>query len=137
MSPLGLRGLTPDADPGPGGGRLIWRRLQLAGHPLALSSIAYWRTFTDEDLHRAAEIKTRYILEATLMEKMVLVSLSFAHMLPAVWASDVQLLIGIALLVLRGFGRSPILTMCSATLFPKTRPGSKIQAAQVLPQAPT
>lgn len=99
-------------------GWLIWRQLRPADHPLALPSVAYRRTFTDEDLRRAADIEARYVVDAALVEKVVLVSLvslCFAHVLPAVRASDVQLLIGISLLVIlntllscwlvrRGFG---------------------------------
>jgi hypothetical protein len=99
-------------------GWLIRRRLRPADYAPALSADAYRRAFTTEQVRNAEASEARYVVDAALVEKMVLVSLvslCFAQVLPAVRASDLQLLTGIALLVLlntvlscwlvrRGFG---------------------------------
>lgn len=97
---------------------LLRRRLRPADHALAFSADAYRLAFTTEQVRSAIASEARQILDAALLEKMVLVSLvslCFAQVLPGVRATDLQLTVGLALIVVvntalshwlarRGFG---------------------------------
>jgi hypothetical protein len=97
---------------------LLRRRLRPADHALAFSADAYRAAFTTEQVRSAVTSDARYIVDADLVEKAVLVSLvclCFAKILPGVRATDLQLTLGITIIVVlntalscwlarRGFG---------------------------------
>jgi hypothetical protein len=98
--------------------RLLGRRLPPRDRAVSFSADAYQPAFTTEQVRIALVSEARKILDAAMVEKMVLVSLvslCFAQVLPDIRASDLQLVIGIALIVVlntvlshwlarRGFG---------------------------------
>jgi hypothetical protein len=78
------------------------RRLPPADRKLAFSADAHRPTFSEEQMHGARAEEARSILDAALVEKVVLVSLVsiiFAHVLPDVQVSDLQLAVGIGFVV--------------------------------------
>ena len=100
---------------------LCWlarRRLPPADHAPALSADAQQPAFTTEQVRSAVASEARHIADAALLEKAVLIALvcaCFGHVLPGVQATDFQLTVGVALLVVintalshwlawRGFG---------------------------------
>jgi hypothetical protein len=75
------------------------RRLRPADRALAFSSDAYQPAFSEEQVRSAIASEARQIVDAALVEKIVLlalVSLCFAQVLPDVRATDLQLVIGVA-----------------------------------------
>ena len=81
---------------------LVRRRLPPADHALAFSADAHQRPFTTEQVRSAVASEASRIVDAALIEKIVLitlVSLSFAQVLPDVQSSNLQLAIGVALVV--------------------------------------
>ncbi len=97
---------------------LLRRRLRPADRALAFSADAHQPAFTTEQVRNAVNSEARHIVDAALLEKIILVSLvslCFAQVLPGVRATDLQLAIGVALIVVlntvlshwlarRGFG---------------------------------
>jgi hypothetical protein len=97
---------------------LLRRRLPPADRALAFSADAYQPAFTTAQVRSAVASEARHIVDAALVEKIILVSLvslCFAQVLPGVQATDLQLAIGVALIVVintvlshwlarRGFG---------------------------------
>jgi hypothetical protein len=97
---------------------LLRRRLRPADRALAFSADAYQPAFTTEQVRSAVASEARHVVDAALVEKIILVSLvslCFAQVLPGVQATDLQLAIGVALVVVlntvlshwlarRGFG---------------------------------
>jgi hypothetical protein len=97
---------------------LLRRRLRPADRALAFSADAYQPAFTTEQVRSAVTSEARHIVDTALVEKIILVSLvslCFAQVLPGVQATDLQLAIGVALVVIlntvlshwlarRGFG---------------------------------
>ena len=82
---------------------LIRRQLPPPDHSLSFSGDAYRSTFTTEEVRAAIANEARQIVDAALFEKIILISLIsliFAQVLPGVQASDLQLVIGVALVVL-------------------------------------
>ncbi len=100
-----------------GAWRLL-RRLPPADRALALSADAYQPAFTTEQVRDAVASEARHIVDAALVEKVILVSLvslCFAQVLPGVGATNLQLAVGVGLIVVlntvlghwlarRGFG---------------------------------
>jgi len=98
--------------------QLVWRRLPPADRRLAFSADAYQPWWTSEQVRDAVISEASHILDAALVEKaamIALVSLIFAQVLPGVRATNLQLVIGVALVVVsnavlshlwarRGFG---------------------------------
>ena len=99
----------------------VWlarRRLRPADYALAFSADAHQPASTAEQVRSAVDSEASRILDAALLEKVVLialVSLCFGQVLPGVQASNLQIAIGAALLVIvntalshwlarRGFG---------------------------------
>jgi hypothetical protein len=94
------------------------RRLAPADRALAFSADAYQPAFSEEQVRSAIASEARQIVDAALLEKIVLltlVSLCFAQVLPEVRATDLQLVVGVAFVVIintalshwlarRGFG---------------------------------
>ena len=83
--------------------RLVRRQLPPPDHTLSVSGDAYRSTFTTEEVRAAIANEARQIVDAALFEKIILISLIsliFAQVLPGVQASDLQLVIGVALVVL-------------------------------------
>jgi hypothetical protein len=97
---------------------LLRRRLPPADRALAFSADAHQPAFSTEQVRSAVASEARYIVDAALVEKMILVSLvslCFAQVLPGVRATNLQLALGVALVVVlntvlshwlarRGFG---------------------------------
>jgi hypothetical protein len=97
---------------------LARRRLPPADRALAFSADAYQPTFTEKQVRSAVASEARSIVDTALVEKVALISLvsiSFAQVLPDVQSSNLQLVIGVALVVIintvlshwlarRGFG---------------------------------
>ena len=97
---------------------LLSRYLPAPDRAAALSADAYQPAFSAEQVHEAMDSEARTILDAALIEKAVLislVSLSFAQVLPGVQASNLELSLGLGLVVVvntalthwlarRGFG---------------------------------
>jgi hypothetical protein len=84
------------------GWRWLVPRLPPADHPLALDAEAQRPRFTTAQVRRAVESEARQIVDAALLEKVLLISLvsvSFAHVLPGVGASDLQLALVLGLVV--------------------------------------
>ena len=93
-------------------------RLPPADRALAFSADAHQLAFTSEQVRSAVFSEARNIVDAALVEKIILVtlvSLSFAQVLPGVQATDLQLALGVAFIVIlntvlshllarRGFG---------------------------------
>jgi hypothetical protein len=82
--------------------RFARRRLPPADHTLAFSADAHQPTFTVEQVRSAVASEASRIVDAALVEKIVLitlVSLSFAQVLPDVQSSTLQLAVGVALVV--------------------------------------
>ena len=78
------------------------RRLPLDLRALSFSADAHQPTFTVEQVRGAVASEARSIVDAALAEKIVLitlVSLIFAQVLPDVQSSNLQLVIGVALVV--------------------------------------
>jgi len=78
------------------------RRLPPADRALAFSADAHQLTFTAEQVRSAVASEASRIVDAALVEKIVLitlVSISFAQVLPDVRSSNLQLAIGVALVV--------------------------------------
>ncbi len=85
---------------------------------LAFSADAHETAFTVQQVQEAVDVEARQILDAALVEKVVLVtlvSISFAHVLIGVQATDIELAAGVAFVVIlntalshwlarRGFG---------------------------------
>jgi hypothetical protein len=98
--------------------RLVWRRLPPADRRLAFSADAYQPEWTTDQVRDAVTSEASRIVDAALLEKTVLialVSLIFAQVLPGVRANNLQLVLGVALVVIintvlshvwarRGFG---------------------------------
>jgi hypothetical protein len=98
--------------------RFARRRLPPAERALAFSADAHQPAFTEEQVRSAVASEASRIVDAALVEKIILitlVSLSFAQVLPDVQSSNLQLAIGVALVVIintalshwlarRGFG---------------------------------
>ena len=100
----------------------IWwflrRRLPPADRTWAFSADAQMPAFTTEQVRSAVAVEARHIVDTALVEKIILVtlvSLCFAQVLPGVQATDLQLVIGVAFVVIlntvlshwlarRGFG---------------------------------
>ena len=94
-------------------------RIPPADRALAFSADAHQPAFTTEQVRSAVASEARNIVDAALVEKIILVtlvSLSFAQVLPDVQATDLQLVLGVAFVVIlntvlshwlarRGFGR--------------------------------
>jgi len=81
---------------------LARRRLLPAERALAFSADAHQLTFTAEQVRSAVASEARSIVDAALVEKIVLitlVSLIFAQVLADVQSSNLQLVIGVALVV--------------------------------------
>jgi len=81
---------------------LVRRRLPPADRALTFSADAHQRPFTTEQVRSAVASEASRIVDAALVEKIVLitlVSLSFAQVLPDVQSSNLQLAIGVALVV--------------------------------------
>ncbi len=85
-----------------GGWWIIRRRLPPADRALAFSADAHQPAFSTEQVRRAVATEASRIVDAALFEKIVLialVSLIFAQVLPGVRASDLQLVVGVGLIV--------------------------------------
>jgi hypothetical protein len=83
-------------------GWLVKRRLPPADRALAFSADAHQPAFTSEQVRSAVAREARQIVDAALIEKIVLltlVSMSFAQVLPGVQASNLQLAVGVAVVV--------------------------------------
>jgi hypothetical protein len=83
-------------------GWLVKRRLPPADRALAFSADAHQPAFSGEQVHSAMTREARQIVDAALVEKialLTLVSMSFAQVLPDVQASNLQLAIGVAVVV--------------------------------------
>ncbi len=94
------------------------RRLPPADRTWAFSADAHLPAFTTEQVRSAVALEARHIVDTALVEKIILVtlvSLCFAQVLPGVQATDLQLVIGVAFVVIlntvlshwlarRGFG---------------------------------
>ncbi|MFQ5812299.1 MAG: hypothetical protein ACE5I2_03785 [Anaerolineae bacterium] len=81
---------------------LARRRLPPADRALAFSADAHQPTFTAEQVRSAVASEASRIVDAALVEKIVLitlVSISFAQVLPDMQSSNLQLVIGVALVV--------------------------------------
>jgi hypothetical protein len=81
---------------------LLRGRLTPADRALAFSADAYQPAFSTEQVRSAVASEARYIVDAALVEKMILVSLvslCFAQVLPGVRATNLQLALGVALVV--------------------------------------
>ncbi len=99
-------------------GWFVKRRLPPADRTLAFSADAHRLAFTSEQVRSAVAREARQIVDAALIEKIVLltlVSMSFAQVLPDVRSSNLQLAAGVAVVVIintalghwlarRGFG---------------------------------
>jgi hypothetical protein len=97
---------------------LLKQRLPPADRKLAFTHYAYQPSFAIEKSVGSVASVTRRILNVTLLEKIALVtlvSLSFAQVLPGVRATDLQLVLGVSMIVIlntvlsqflsqRGFG---------------------------------
>ena len=97
---------------------LFKSRLPPADRKLAFSADAHQPAFTTEEVRQAVDLEAREIIDAALFEKLVLVtlvSLIFAQVLVGVQATDLELVAGVAFVVLvntilshrlarRGFG---------------------------------
>jgi hypothetical protein len=97
---------------------LLGRRLPPADRARSFSADAHQPAFTTEQVRSALTSEARKILDAAMVEKIILVSLMclcFAQVLPDIRASNLQLVVGIALIVVlntvlshwlarRGFG---------------------------------
>jgi hypothetical protein len=97
---------------------LLKKRLPPADRKLAFSADAHQPAFTTDQVRRAVDDEARQIIDAALVEKIVLVtlvSLSFAQVLVGVQATDLELVAGVAFVVIlntalshwlarRGFG---------------------------------
>jgi len=80
----------------------VRRRLPPSDRALTFSADAHQPTFTEEQVRSALVSEARHIVDAALAEKILLitlVSVCFAQVLPAVQTSDLQLIIGVGLLV--------------------------------------
>ena len=99
----------------------VWlarRRLRPADHALAFSADAYQPAFTTEQVRSAVASEASRIVDAALLEKIVLitlVSMCFGQVIPGMQATNFQLTTGVALIVIvntalshwlarRGFG---------------------------------
>jgi hypothetical protein len=83
-------------------GWFVKRRLPPADRKLAFSADAHQPAFTSEQVRSAMAREARQIVDAALVEKIVLltlVSMSFAQVLPDVRASTLQLAAGVAVVV--------------------------------------
>jgi len=88
---------------------LARRRLPPAERALAFSADAHQPAFTEEQVRGAVASEASRIVDAALVEKIILitlVSLSFAQVLPDVQSSNPQLVIGVALVVTINTGLS-------------------------------
>jgi len=97
---------------------LARRRLRPADHSLAFDADAHQPAFTSEQVRSAVASEASRIVDAALLEKIVLITLvgmCFGQVLPGVQATNFQLTIGVALVVIvntalshwlarRGFG---------------------------------
>ena len=97
---------------------LARRRLPPPDHTLSFSADAHKATFTTGEVRAAMDSEARQIVDAPLVEKIILitlVSLIFAQVLPGVQATNLQLAVGVAVVVIintvlshwmarRGFG---------------------------------
>ncbi len=95
-------------------------RFPPADRDLAFSADAHQPAFTSEQVRMAIATEARYIVDAALLEKVILVtliSLCFAQVLPGVQATDFQLILGVTIVVIvnttlshwlarRGFGKA-------------------------------
>jgi hypothetical protein len=98
--------------------QLLRRHLRPADRALAVAADAHQPAFTTEQVRRAVASEARHIVDAALVEKVILVSLvslCFAQVLPGVQATSLQLAVGVGLIVVlntvlshwlarRGFG---------------------------------
>jgi hypothetical protein len=83
-------------------GWLVARRLPEADRTLALSADAHQPSFTPEQVRRAVAAEASRVVDAALLEKLLLVALvglSFAQVFPDLGASDLHLAVGLALVV--------------------------------------
>jgi hypothetical protein len=81
----------------------IRNRLPPADRQLAFSADAHEAAFTTEQVREAVDLEARQILDAALIEKVILVtlvSISFAHVLVGVQATDIELAAGVAFVVI-------------------------------------
>jgi hypothetical protein len=81
---------------------LLKRRLPPADRALAFSADAHQPAFTAEQVRSAVSSEARHIVDAALLEKIILVSLvslCFAQVLPDVQATNLQLAVGVTLIV--------------------------------------
>jgi hypothetical protein len=82
--------------------RLGARRLPPADRVLAFSANAHQPAFTEKQVHRAVTSEGRHIVDRALVEKILLitlVSISFAQVIPAMGAHNLQLAGGLACVV--------------------------------------
>ena len=82
--------------------RWLARRLPPADRKLVFSADAHQPAFTEEQARDARAEEARSIVDAALVEKIVMVSLVsiiFAHVLPDMRASDLQLAVGVGFVV--------------------------------------
>jgi len=82
---------------------LIRYRLPPADRPLAFSADAHEAAFSAEQVREAVDFEARQILDTALIEKVILVtlvSISFAHVLVGVQATDIELAAGVAFVVI-------------------------------------
>ena len=98
--------------------RLVKQHLPPSDRPLSFSADAHQPAFSSEQVRQAAALEARQILDSALVEKIILVtlvSLSFAQVLPGVQATDLELVVLVAFVVVlntslshwlarRGFG---------------------------------
>jgi hypothetical protein len=82
--------------------RFLASRLPPPDHPLSFDARIHRPAFTAAQVRRAIDSEAAQIIDLALLEKVLLValvSISFAHVLPGVGASDLQLALGLGLLV--------------------------------------
>jgi hypothetical protein len=85
------------------GWRFLTSHLPPADRSPAFDARAHQPAFTPAQVSRAIDMEARHIVDLALLEKVLLVSLvsvSFAHVLPGIGASDLQLALGLGLLVI-------------------------------------
>jgi len=83
--------------------RLISRYLPPADRDLAFSADAHRAPFSTRQVRSAFSIENKSVMDTALLEKIVLISLvglCFAQVLPGVYSNDLQLTIGVTLVVI-------------------------------------
>jgi hypothetical protein len=84
------------------GWRFIRNRLAPAERQMAFSADAHEAAFTAAQVREAVDLEARQVLDTALVEKVILVtlvSISFAHVLVGVQATDIELTAGVAFVV--------------------------------------